>query len=56
MFRFNQTKIYIKIYNKCFYMSRFNQTVVREPTVCASLKLQYWRQLIYFVIELAPIL
>jgi len=55
-FGLNQTKIYIKIYNKCSYMSRFNQTVIREPTVCASLKLQYWRQLKYFVIELVPIL
>jgi hypothetical protein len=32
-------------------MFRFNQTIIREPTVCASLKLQYWRQLKYFVIE-----
>ena len=30
-------------------MFRFNQTIIREPTVCASLKLQYWRQLKYFV-------
>jgi hypothetical protein len=30
----------------------FNQTIVREPTVYASLKLQYWRQLKYFVVEL----
>jgi hypothetical protein len=30
----------------------FIQTFIREPTVCASLKLQYWRQLKYFVIEL----
>jgi hypothetical protein len=28
-------------------MFRFNQTNIREPTVCASLKLQYWRQLKY---------
>jgi len=33
-------------------MFRFNKTVIIEPTVCASLKLQYWCQLIYFVIEL----
>jgi len=33
-------------------MFRFNQTIIREPTVYASLKLQYWRQLKYFVIEL----
>jgi hypothetical protein len=33
-------------------MFRFNQTIIREPTVCASLKLQYWCQLIYFVIKL----
>jgi len=33
----------------CFW---FKQTIIREPTVCASLKLQYWRQLKYFVIEL----
>ena len=33
-------------------MFRFNQTIIREPAVCASLKLQYWRQLKYFVIEL----
>jgi hypothetical protein len=33
-------------------MFRFNQTIIREPTVCASLKLQYWCQLKYFVIEL----
>ena len=45
-------KIYIKIYNKCSYMFRFNQTIIREPTVCASLKLQYCCQLKYFVIEL----
>jgi hypothetical protein len=32
-------------------MFRFNQTIIREPRVCASLKLQYWRQLKYFVIE-----
>jgi len=46
------TKIYFKIYNTCSYMFRFNKTIIREPTVCASLKLQYWRQLKYFVIEL----
>ena len=28
-------------------MFRFSQTNIREPTVCASLKLQYWRQLKY---------
>jgi len=33
-------------------MFRFNQTIIREPMVCTSLKLQYWRQLKYFVIEL----
>ena len=33
-------------------MFRFNQTIIREPTVCASIKLQYWCQLKYFVIEL----
>jgi len=33
-------------------MFRFNQTIIREPTVCASLKLQYWCHLKYFVIEL----
>jgi hypothetical protein len=26
-------------------MFRFNQTIIRESTVCASLKLQYWLQL-----------
>ena len=30
----------------------FNKIIIREPTVCASLKLQYWCQLKYFVIEL----
>jgi hypothetical protein len=34
-------------------MFRFNQTIIMEPTVCASLKLQYWRQLKYLVIELS---
>jgi hypothetical protein len=33
-------------------MFRYNKTIIREPTVCASLKLQYWRQLKYFVIEM----
>ena len=33
-------------------MFRFKNTIFREPKVCASLKLQYWRQLKYFVIEL----
>jgi len=33
-------------------MFQFNQTINTEPTVCASLKLQNWRQLKYFVIEL----
>jgi len=33
-------------------MFRFKQTIIREPTVCALLKLQYWHQLKYFVIEL----
>jgi len=32
-------------------MFRFNQTIIRKTTVCASLKLQYCRQLKYFVIE-----
>ena len=32
-------------------MFRFNQTIIMEPAVCTSLKLQYWRQLKYFVIE-----
>jgi hypothetical protein len=49
---FKMFKTYIKICNKCSYIFRFNQTIIREPTVCASLKLQYWRQLKYFVIEL----
>jgi hypothetical protein len=49
---FRNVKICIKNYNKCSYMFRFNKTIIREPTVCASLKLQYWRQLKYFVIEL----
>jgi hypothetical protein len=42
----------LNIYNKCSYIFRFNKTIIREPTVCASLKLQHWCQLIYFVIEL----
>jgi hypothetical protein len=33
-------------------MFRFNKTIIREPMACGSLKLQYWRQLKYFVIEL----
>jgi hypothetical protein len=33
-------------------MFRLNKTIIREPTVCASLKLQYWRQLQYFFAEL----
>jgi hypothetical protein len=33
-------------------MFRFNKTIIRELAVCASLKLPYWCQLIYFVIEL----
>ena len=36
-------------------MFRFNQTIIREHTVCASLKLQYWRKLKYFVIELCRV-
>jgi len=44
--------MYIKNYNKCSYMFRFNKTIIREPTVRDSLKLQYWRHLKYFVIEL----
>jgi len=34
----------MKIHNKCSYTFRFNWTIIREPAVCASLKLQYWRQ------------
>jgi len=33
-------------------MLRFNKTIIRELTVRASLKSQYWLQLKYFVIEL----
>ena len=33
-------------------MIRFNKTIIRGPTVRASLKLQFWCRLIYFVIEL----
>jgi len=33
-------------------MFRFNKTIIREPAVCASLKLQYWCRLKYFVIKL----
>jgi hypothetical protein len=33
-------------------MFRFNKTIIREPTVCASLKLQFWFQLMYFAIKL----
>ena len=33
-------------------MFRLNKTIIREPTVCASLKLQYWCQLKYFVVGL----
>jgi hypothetical protein len=33
-------------------MFRFNKTIIREPTVCASLKLQYWCPLKYYVIKL----
>jgi hypothetical protein len=33
-------------------MFRFNKTIIREPMVCTSLKLQYWRQLKYFAIKL----
>ena len=36
-------------------MFRFNKTIIREPTVCASLKLQYWCQLKYFVIEISVV-
>jgi hypothetical protein len=28
-------------------MFRFNQTIIREPAVCALLKLQYWCLLKY---------
>jgi hypothetical protein len=35
-------------------MFRFNKIIIREPTTCASLKLQYWCQLKYFIIELTP--
>jgi len=37
-------------------MFRFNKIIIREPTVYASLNLQYWRQSKYFVIELTPML
>jgi ribosomal protein S26 len=30
----------------------FNQTIIIEPAVCATLKLQYWCQLKYYVIKL----
>jgi len=30
----------------------FNKTIIKEPMVCASLKLKYWCHLKYFVIEL----
>jgi len=33
-------------------MFRFNETIIRELAACASLKLQYWCQLIYCVIKL----
>ena len=33
-------------------MFRFNKSIIREPIDCSSLKLQYWRQLKYFVIGL----
>jgi len=33
----------------CFGLTK---TIIREPTACASPKLQYWCQLKYFVIEL----
>ena len=33
-------------------MFRFNKIIIKESTVCDSLKLQYWCQLKYFVIEL----
>jgi len=33
-------------------MFQFNKTIIREPMACALLKLQYWRQLKYFGIEL----
>jgi hypothetical protein len=33
-------------------MLRLNQTIIRELTVCALLKLEYWCQLKYFVIKL----
>jgi hypothetical protein len=33
-------------------MFRFNKNIIGEPMVCASLKLQYWCHLKYFVIEL----
>jgi hypothetical protein len=45
--RVANVKIYIMIYSKCSYMSRFNQTINRKPTVCALLKLQYWCQLTF---------
>jgi hypothetical protein len=49
---FKTLKFTLRFYNKCSYIFRFNQTIIREPTVCASPKLQCWRQLKYFVIEL----
>jgi hypothetical protein len=33
-------------------MFRFKQIIVRDLTVCVWLKLHYWSQLIYFIIEL----
>ena len=40
------------MYDKCSYMFQFNYTIIREPAVCASLKLQYCCQLKYFVFKL----
>ena len=46
---YKMLEIYIKIYNKFSYMFRFNQNIIREPTVCASLKLQHWCQLKLYI-------
>jgi hypothetical protein len=40
------------MYNKCTYMFQFNKTIIREPTMCALLKLKYWRKLNYFFIKM----
>jgi len=43
--------MYIKNYNKCFYMFRFNQTIIREPTVCYNKNYQQMRLLYYVFIS-----